>query len=424
MATLAPQARAIRAALNKAGRHTIPKRPGLYLDVRSDGNGSFRLRYRVPGSSHQKWFTLTNDALAVLNAAPNAKGVGALDLLFRRAAQIQSDLKVHNKDPAEEAKLQRAKHRTYGDLFNDWLEDHSKKSKRERSWRDDEDIYRRHIKPRLGARKLSEISKQTILDLNRQVIQAITQDGNAREYGLKANHVFAIIRASFRWGVDHGKASHNPCVGIKKPVESRKRQPTATDEQMKMIWASLSKLPANQASICRLALLLGKRVSTLVGMEKQELDLNSATPAWIIPALRQGNKNSEQDIVCLPPLALEIISVAAGRSASKYVFPGRSSGIMDRQTPSKAFAAIAKQNGADLTLHDCRHLFGTGLARLRVPAEIRQRLLHHVTGRKASPTTDIYDEHDYLPEKRRALELWQARLIEIVEGRPPSGLKW
>ena len=39
-------------------------------------------------------------------------------------------------------------------------------------------------------------------------------------------------------------------------------------------------------------------------------------------------------------------------------------------------------------------------------------------------TGDRYDQHDYLAEKRRALELWERRLIEIVEGHPASGERW
>jgi hypothetical protein len=35
----------------------------------------------------------------------------------------------------------------------------------------------------------------------------------------------------------------------------------------------------------------------------------------------------------------------------------------------------------------------------------------------------VYDLHDYLDEKREALELWAARLREIVEPRPRNVVK-
>jgi hypothetical protein len=43
---------------------------------------------------------------------------------------------------------------------------------------------------------------------------------------------------------------------------------------------------------------------------------------------------------------------------------------------------------------------------------------------RATLADEDYSTYDYLPEKRRALELWEKWLLEIVEGRKPSGLRW
>lgn len=58
------------------------------------------------------------------------------------------------------------------------------------------------------------------------------------------------------------------------------------------------------------------------------------------------------------------------------------------------------------TLHDLRRTCRTGLARLKVAPHIAERVLNHA--QEKIPGT--YDVHDYLDEKREALEQWTAHL--------------
>ena len=56
-----------------------------------------------------------------------------------------------------------------------------------------------------------------------------------------------------------------------------------------------------------------------------------------------------------------------------------------------------------------------------MPTDVRQCVTNQVSGQG---TGGRYDQRDYLAEKRRALEMWERRLMEIVEGRPASGDRW
>jgi hypothetical protein len=49
--------------------------------------------------------------------------------------------------------------------------------------------------------------------------------------------------------------------------------------------------------------------------------------------------------------------------------------------------------------------------------EIRQMVQNQVTGRRAS-IGSVYDQYEYRDEKRRALEIWERRLLAIVNGQP------
>ncbi len=54
--------------------------------------------------------------------------------------------------------------------------------------------------------------------------------------------------------------------------------------------------------------------------------------------------------------------------------------------------------------------------RLGFPRFTVSKVLNHAsdTGNAAS-VTSVYDRNEYLPEKRRALDAWAIRLLEIVE---------
>jgi hypothetical protein len=46
-------------------------------------------------------------------------------------------------------------------------------------------------------------------------------------------------------------------------------------------------------------------------------------------------------------------------------------------------------------------------------------MLNHISDTGgAAAVTSVYDRNAYLPEKRRALDKWAARLLEIVGERP------
>ena len=50
------------------------------------------------------------------------------------------------------------------------------------------------------------------------------------------------------------------------------------------------------------------------------------------------------------------------------------------------------------------------------------KVLNHAsdTG-NAAAVTSVYDRNEYLPEKRRTLDAWAIRLLEIVEDREAVG---
>jgi integrase len=65
------------------------------------------------------------------------------------------------------------------------------------------------------------------------------------------------------------------------------------------------------------------------------------------------------------------------------------------------------------TPHDLRRTVETRLAALRVPKEIRDRVLNHITPGVGSKH---YNLHDYADEKRDALNRWAKFVNALVTG--------
>jgi integrase len=62
------------------------------------------------------------------------------------------------------------------------------------------------------------------------------------------------------------------------------------------------------------------------------------------------------------------------------------------------------------TFHDFRRTASTGMAVLHISQDTIDRVLNHAKGALAA----TYNRHEYLAEKRRALEAWAERVALIV----------
>jgi hypothetical protein len=66
------------------------------------------------------------------------------------------------------------------------------------------------------------------------------------------------------------------------------------------------------------------------------------------------------------------------------------------------------------TLHDLRRTARTTLSKVRVPKEIRERVIAH----KIGGVEGVYDRHDYRDEKYAALKMLAAEIDRVVN--PPA----
>jgi integrase len=71
------------------------------------------------------------------------------------------------------------------------------------------------------------------------------------------------------------------------------------------------------------------------------------------------------------------------------------------------------------TLHDLRRTFASGLAAQGVSLSAIERLLNHVSGSFAG-IVGVYQHYNYMPEMRRAIELWESHIGKLVRHAEPT----
>jgi integrase len=279
----------------------------------------------------------------------------------------------------------------------------------------------------LGKRTLANFDRQTIEKTLAKVKEATTRKEKGHR-GVQATKVLKLLSSICEWCIDQEWIDRNPCRGIEKPVPiahpKGKQHRPPTNPELRQLWNDGPDVmsPA-KTRVLRLAILIGRRISEIAGASREDARLDSAIPCLFIPAEREGNKPKLDDAVPLPPLALSIIKDALLSSQpGEPLFVGAST----RWTTSKELTTTRRAwKWADppVRFHDFRGLINDHMAALGVPSELRSRTLHH-TGDLQQLANTVYSAYDFLHERLRALALWETRLIEIVEDRKATGLRW
>lgn len=382
----------IRKALNgPRAIYTIAKHPKLYLAADGKGGGSWRIKYQPRPGAGQRWMTLSNDARNV-----------EFDEIVKKMTIALGGLIVSGVDPKGTVGSA-----TFSDTFSWWVERHAKV--RKKSWEADVALFNRHVKGRLGERVAKSVSRQDLI--------AVLDDIAEQATPIQANRCQALISAVFSWALDEGYVDAHPALRIRKRGEERVRELVMSQEQLQKFWVSIGDLGGTASAVLKLLLLLGQRLGEVVGMERPELHLKGSA-YWQIPPAR--TKNGRTHVIPLSALAVDLIEgVLSKDTRENLVFPAsKVDGVpfYGRHISRQCKAIFRGIGGGDLRLHDLRHQAATGMAQCGVPLDIRQLVQNQVSGRQQK-VGSRYDQHDYFEEKKRALEVWEVRLLAIVSGQ-------
>ena len=401
--------------------------PGLLLRVTASGMRTWHFRYRLIDGRQPRLKLGTYPATGIAEA--------------RRKAQAARGVVETGADPAAlerkaEAEARSQSIRTYDDLVAAYFIASELgtyrprgRPKRGTTIMAERKLYERHIKKTLARLPIAEVS--------RAAVKALTRGLLARGITTQANHAHAFIRQTFSYALEEELVAFNPIMSMSSPAPKNVRQRMLDDRELKLLWNAL-KDPSDLASqngwkvtlsdglsiALRLTALLLQRRGEIASMRLTDLDLRQAV--WTLPG--ELVKNGRPHVVPLSATAVDLITEAIdlkGRDGSPFVFPSP----RDRSLPihpdalTRAMGRLVNALGMPLAgPHDLRRTGATMLASERgdIAPFVISQVLNHTTdaGGGSATTRRHYNLHLYAKEKRQALAVWEALLLDIVGERP------
>lgn len=279
----------------------------------------------------------------------------------------------------------------------------------------------RYFVASLGKRKLRKVRRAEIIEV---------LEGVAAEHPRTAGLLLGYVKRFFAWAEDREIIDANPAASLKpkrigEGLLPRSRGRVLSDAEIKAFWSNVESCGMHRmtALALKLVLITGQRPGEVAGMRWEEID----GAAWTIPASRRGKTDTEHHVP-LPETALEILEQAKaeaarlGRRRKK-----KPAGAVFEAVPGQALTAAAISRAVPRYAealgnqkvdpwgcwrpHDLRRTVRTGLAASGISDAIGEEVVGHVK----KGILGVYNVYAYADEKRRALEVWERRLLRIVK---------
>jgi integrase len=208
------------------------------------------------------------------------------------------------------------------------------------------------------------------------------------------------------WAQQQGKAESNP-VAFTEKREEQKRERVLSDDELRAIWNAAGE--GDYGTIVKLLMLTGQRREEIGGLMWSEI----ADGKINLPPNR--TKNGKAHFVPLAEAALALLPKRTGRD---HLF-GRGDGADGFAGWSAAKAALDKRLG-DMpawTLHDLRRTVSTQMHEKGVAPHVVEAIINHISGHKAG-VAGRYNHANYSAERKAALDMWAAHVMQLVAKRP------
>jgi integrase len=375
--------------------------PGLALRVTDRGHKSFVLIARYP--AHPK--NPTRRALGNYGALSLDK---ARDKARRWLELIGKGIDPEIEEMRQKAAAQRRQANSFAAVAVEFLNRHATGLRKEKEART---IIEGEFVKRWGARPITDVTPEEVAAAIRVIIN--------RGAPYQAHNALGYIRRLFNWAIGQHE------FGIEtSPVERRKpadligkreaRERVLSDAELRRIWEATEGMGHPYGPLFRLLILTGQREREVADMSWSEVDLPNWL--WTIPVVRMKGGRAHE--VPLPPAAVALLNSLPRFTAGDFIFSTTTTaGAKPVNGFSKAKVRLDKLSGvAKWKIHDLRRTMRTHLSALPVQDLVRELVIAH-----ARPGLHkVYDQHTYQVEKRECLQLWEKRLLSIVEPPPPN----
>lgn len=262
--------------------------------------------------------------------------------------------------------------------------------------------------PKIGPRPIAEIDSPQMLSIVREV--------EARGVRETAKRILQRSRAVFQYGIMTGRCSRNPAADIdaqtvlkKGPGVQHMARVKATEipQLMRDIDAYQGDLVTRLA--LRLMALTFVRTTEMIRAEWSEFD--EAAAEWRVPPERM--KMRDPHIVPLSRQALDVVAqLRALNGQHRFVFysvQGRS----HISNNTMLYALYRMGYKSRMTGHGFRGLAATALRELGFARDVVERQMAHA---ERNQVTAAYVHAEYLPERRRMMQVWGDHLDRLKAG--------
>ena len=377
-----------------------PPRP-KQLDYFDDSFPGFGLRISYDG--RKSWVVLYR-----CNGVKGRLTLGRLDVLplveAREQARNALKMVARGEDPA----IQKNRDRevpTFQQLADRYVEEYAKPKKR--TWRKDRRLLDNNVIPALGRKKAHLITRADL--------RAALNEVKNRPAPIEANRTFEVVRKLFNWAVEEEVLAESPAFKLPKPAEELSRERTLTADELQALWVALESAGPMVRGVFRIMLLSAQRRNEVSHMRWVDLDRREGW--WNIPPELTKTKRPYR-VPITPAMASIIEEVEKLKLDPVWVFPradGR--GPIPETNVTRPFRRLIKVSGiAHFMPHDLLHTVTSHMTAMGISQFDVGKLRHH-TSRDSKTSTSRYDHYAYDREKRRALDLWNGRLLDIIAGK-------
>jgi integrase len=191
------------------------------------------------------------------------------------------------------------------------------------------------------------------------------------------------------------------------------RDRVLNDAELAQVLIAARTMGGPYGGIVEFLALTAQRREEVAGLRWDEMDL--AQRVWTIPKAR--TKNAKAHMVHLSMQALAVLKRADRKGPVVFTLLG----TKPFQDFTHAKRRLDKLSGVtEWRLHDLRRTCVSGMARLGVAPHIADKILNHQAG-TISGVAAVYQRHDFLAERRAALDQWGAHVDRILAGMSQKG---
>ncbi|MGE3991159.1 tyrosine-type recombinase/integrase [Pseudorhodoplanes sp.] len=393
-------------ATGKTVRTRDGKSPGLYLEVRSETNAFWTLRYARAGK--ERWMGLgALSAFGLEDARERAR-------LARQALSDGLDPMAEKQKAKAEALKAAGKAKTFKEASETFFKESSPNWKNAKHVQQYTSTMTDYVFPKIGAMLADDITKHDVLAVLKQPLDHKNGEMLWNALPETARRIRSRIERVFNYAKAHGwRSADNPAAwkGNLEPlfagatIKRKKGNFAALEyDDLPAFVADLAKRDGTAARALEFLILTAARTAEVIGATWNEIDLDKAL--WVIPGSRM--KMGEDHRVPLSKNALGILRSLPKERGNPHVFIGPSGG---RGLSNAAMSALLDRmagttfpQASSITVHGFRSCFRDWAAeRTNYPREVCERALAHKVVNKVEAA---YQRSDLLEKRRPMMEAW------------------